>query len=78
VPRTGDIGFGIAAISWKLLVSDRHKRDVAAFCKLVLDIFNYRIFSLCLLKRRFSKFVYAVGKIRQRLRFVDYKNETLE
>ncbi len=43
VPRAGIIGTSIAviaAVSWKLFVSDRHKRDIAAFYKLVLLFFK--------------------------------------
>jgi len=38
VPRAGIIGFSlaaVAAISWKLFVADRHKRNMASFYKLV-------------------------------------------
>ncbi len=48
VPRAGIIGTSvavIAAVSWKLFVSDRHKRDIATFYKLVLFFsFNYSYF----------------------------------
>jgi len=36
VPRAGILGCtlaAVAAISWKVLISDRHKRDVASFYK---------------------------------------------
>ncbi len=36
VPRAGIIGCtlaAVAAISWKVFISDRHKRDIASFYK---------------------------------------------
>jgi hypothetical protein len=44
VPRAGILGTSlavVAALSWKLLVSDQHKRNISSFYKLVLIFFNY-------------------------------------
>jgi hypothetical protein len=44
VPRAAMIGISIATVaslSWKFFVSDRHKRNISAFYKLVLLFFNY-------------------------------------
>jgi hypothetical protein len=41
VPRAGIIAVTVAttvALSWKFFVSDRHKRNIASFYKLVLSV----------------------------------------
>jgi hypothetical protein len=58
VPRAGIIAVTIAttaALSWKFFVSDRHKRNIASFYKLVLPCFFFLSLFDLFLKRKSNR-----------------------
>lgn len=69
VPRAGIIAVTVAttaALSWKFFVSDRHKRNIASFYKLVLSVLlslynNHFLFHLLKKNSTVRRFIYAIG-----------------